>query len=111
MNKQEVPEKHKKEAYKRWKQGKVTQKGYRDIVQTCQDRIGKDKTHLELYLVKGNKKGFDSCITNKRNPRENVDPLLNGTQDWMKKDMEKAKVLCVIFSSVFTSKTSSPCNQ
>lgn len=93
MDKQEAPEKHKEEAHKRWDQGQVTQKGYRDIVQASQDRIRKVKTQLELYLVRnmrGNKKGFNSCITNKRKPRENVDLLLIWTQDWMKKDLEGA---------------------
>jgi len=63
--------------------------------------------HQELYLVRnmrGNKKGFNSCVTNKSEPRENVNPLLNGTQD----RTEQAKVLCEVFPSVFASKASCP---
>lgn len=82
VDKQEAPEKHIKEEHKKWKQSQVTQKGCRDIVQACQDRVRKMRTQLELCLLRdmrGNKMGFNSCITKRRKPRENVYPLLNGT--------------------------------
>lgn len=86
MEKQEATENHKKEAIdgknKRLEQSQVAHKGCRNIFQA----LGKEK------------------------PKENVDPLLNGTQDWKKKKMGKAKPPCAFFYSVFTSKTSSSCN-
>lgn len=39
-----------------------------------------------------------------------MDSLWNGTQDWKKKRMGKAKQSCAFFSSVFTGKTGSSCN-
>ncbi|KAK4806898.1 hypothetical protein QYF61_012619 [Mycteria americana] len=53
--------KHKKEAYRGSKQGRVTWEEYRNIVQASRDEVRKAKAHLELNLandVKGNKKGF-----------------------------------------------------
>jgi len=54
---------HKKEAYKEWKQGQVTQEKYRVAVCSCSDSTRKAEADLELNLatfldVKGNKKGF-----------------------------------------------------
>lgn len=45
-------------------------------------------------------------IGNKRNTRENVDPLHKGMGDLVTRDMEKAEVLNDFFASVFTEKCS-----
>ncbi|KAK4811175.1 hypothetical protein QYF61_019806 [Mycteria americana] len=100
---------NKKEAYRGWKQGRVTREEYRNTVQTCRDEVRKAKAQLELNLardVKGNKKGFYKYISSKRNTRESGDPLLNEVGDLVTQDMEKAEVLHAFFASVFTSKTS-----
>ena len=97
---------HKKEVYKSWKQGQVTQEEYRDTVQLCRDGVRKAKAHLELNLardVKGNKKGF--YISIKRKTRENVGPLLNGAGPTLTEDTVKAEVLNAFFASVFSGKT------
>lgn len=49
----------KKDVYRRWEMGQVTQEEYRDTVQLCRNRDRKAKAHLDLNLardVKGNKK-------------------------------------------------------
>ncbi|GAB0208674.1 hypothetical protein GRJ2_003333100 [Grus japonensis] len=110
MNKELLDKlKHKKEAYRGWKQGWVTWEEYRDIVQACRDEVRKAKAYQELNLerdVKGNKKDFSKYIGDKRKARENVGPLLNEAGDLVTQDMEKAEVLNTVFASVFTSKTS-----
>ena len=87
---------HKKEVYKSWKQGQVTQEEYRDTVQLCRDGVRKAKAHLELNLardVKHNKKGFYSYTGDKRKTRENVGPLLSKMWELVPQNMEKAEVL------------------
>ncbi|GAB0207675.1 mitochondrial enolase superfamily member 1 [Grus japonensis] len=97
MNKESLAKlKHKKEAYRGWKQGGVTWEEDRDIVQACRDEVRKAKAHVELNLsrdVKDKKKGFHKYIEDKRKTRENVSPLLNEMGYLMTQDMEKAEVL------------------
>lgn len=64
-----------KEAYRRWKQGQVTQRDDRAAVWSCRDRVRKAKANLDLNLVrdvKGNRKAFYKCINSTRKTRENV---------------------------------------
>ena len=49
--------KHKKEAYRGWKQGQIAWGEYSEIVRTARDRVMKAKTLIELNLardIKGN---------------------------------------------------------
>lgn len=69
-----------KKAYGGWKQGWVSWKGYRNIIQVCKDEIGKGKSQLELNLsrdVKDSKKGFCKYRGEERKATENVGPLQN----------------------------------
>ena len=62
MNKELLDKlKHKKEAYRGWKQGQVAWEEYREIVRAARDQVRKAKALIELNLardVKGNKKSF-----------------------------------------------------
>ncbi|KAK4831874.1 hypothetical protein QYF61_019886 [Mycteria americana] len=101
--------KHKKEAYRGWKQVRVTWKEYRNIVQSSRDEFRKAKAQMELNLardVKDNKKRFYKYIADKRKTRGNVGPLLDETEDLVTQIIEKAEVLNAFFASVLTSKTS-----
>lgn len=51
---------------------------------------------------KGNKKGFYKYVSDKRNTRENMDPLQKETGDLVTRDMEKAEVLNDFFAPFFT---------
>lgn len=67
--------KHKKEVYRKWKQGQVTQEDCRDTLCMGRDEVRKVKALLVLNLqikVKGNRK--DSCkyLSDKRKSRENM---------------------------------------
>ncbi|GAB0178229.1 mitochondrial enolase superfamily member 1 [Grus japonensis] len=101
--------KHKKEAYRGWKQGQVAWEEYREIVRAARDQVRKAKVLTELNLardIKGNKKSFCRYISDKRKMRENVGPLRKETGNLVTQDMEKAEVLKDFFASVFTSKCS-----
>ncbi|GAB0176056.1 hypothetical protein GRJ2_000070800 [Grus japonensis] len=102
--------KHKREAYRGWKQGQVAWEEYRETVQAARDQVRKAKALIELNLardVKGNKKSFYRYVSDKRKTRKNVGPLQKETGDLVTQDMEKAEVLNKFFASVFTSKCSS----
>ncbi|GAB0208302.1 hypothetical protein GRJ2_003295900 [Grus japonensis] len=102
--------KHKKEAYRGWKQGQVAWEEHREIVQAARDQVRKAKALRELNLardIKGNKKSFYRYVSEKRKTRENVGPLWNETGDLVTQDMEKAAILSNFFTSVFTGKCSS----
>lgn len=61
--------KHKKEAYRTWKQGQVTREKYRDIVQASRDNGREANTQMELNLAKDvgdSKKGYYKNISDKR---------------------------------------------
>ena len=111
MNKELLDKlKHKKEAYRGWKQGQVA---WGEIQRNCPSSQGsgeESQALIELNLargVKGNKKSFHGYISDKRKTRENVFPLQKETGDLVTCDMEKAEVLNDFFASVFTSKCSS----
>ncbi|GAB0207435.1 hypothetical protein GRJ2_003209100 [Grus japonensis] len=99
--------KHKKEAYRGWKQGQVAWEEYRETVRAARDQVRKAKALIEISLardVKDNKKSFYRYVSDKRRMRENVGPLRNETGDLVAQDMEKAEVLNDFFASVFTGK-------
>jgi len=105
---------HKKEAYRGWKQGQVAREEYREIIQAARDHVRKAKVLSELNLVrdiKGNKKSFHRYISDKRKARENVGPLWKEMGDLVTRDMEKAEVVDDFFASVFTGKCSSHTTQ
>ncbi|GAB0188489.1 mitochondrial enolase superfamily member 1 [Grus japonensis] len=111
MNKELLDKvKHKKEAYRRWKQGQIAWEEYREIVRAARDHIRKAKALIELNLardVKGKKKSFYRYVSDKRKTREYVGPLWKETGDLITQDMEKAEALNDFFASVFTGKCSS----
>ena len=76
--------KHKKEAYRGWKQGQVAWEEYREIARAARDQVKKSKSLIELNLardVKGNKTSFCRYISDKRKTRENVAPFWRETGD------------------------------
>jgi len=83
MNKELLDKlRYNKEASRRWKQGQVAWKEYRDIVQAARDQVRKAKALIELHLsmdIKGNKKSFCRYVGDKRKTRENEGPLWKGT--------------------------------
>ena len=101
MNKELLDKlRHKKEAYRGWKQGQVAWEEYRETVRAARDQVRKAKALIELNLardVKGNKKSFYRYVGDKRKTRENVGPLRKGTGDLVTWDMEKAEVLNDLF--------------
>ncbi|GAB0190107.1 mitochondrial enolase superfamily member 1 [Grus japonensis] len=99
--------KHKKEAYRGWKQGQVAWEEYRETVRAAREQVRKAKALIEISLaraVKDNKKSFYRYASDKRRMRENVGPLRNETGDLVTQDTEKAEVLNDFFASVFTGK-------
>ncbi|GAB0176269.1 mitochondrial enolase superfamily member 1 [Grus japonensis] len=115
MNKELLDKlKHKKEAYRGWKQGRVAWEEYRETVRAAREQVRKAKTLIEISLardVKDNKKSFYRYVSDKRKMRENVDPLWKETGDLVTRNMEKAEVLNEFFASVFTGKCSSHTTQ
>ncbi|GAB0208687.1 mitochondrial enolase superfamily member 1 [Grus japonensis] len=113
MNKELLDKlKHKKEAYRGWKQGQVASEEYREIVQAARDQVRKAKALIELNMARDIKdETFYRYVSDKRRTRENVGPLQNETGDLVTQDMEKAEVLSDFFASVFTSKGSSHTTQ
>ncbi|GAB0202598.1 mitochondrial enolase superfamily member 1 [Grus japonensis] len=106
--------KHKKEAYRGWKQGQVAWEEYRETVRAARDQVRKAKALIEISLardVKDNKKSFYRYVSDKRRMRENVGPLRNETGDLVTQDMEKAEVLNDFFASVSSGKCSSHTGQ
>ncbi|KFQ04942.1 hypothetical protein N329_07333, partial [Haliaeetus albicilla] len=97
--------KHKKEAYRGWKQGQVAWEEYRRSASTARDQVREAEALIELNLaraVKGNKKSFYRYVSDRRKTSENVGPLWKKTKDLVTQDMEKAEVLNDFFASVIT---------
>ncbi|KFW07543.1 hypothetical protein N327_05512, partial [Fulmarus glacialis] len=97
--------KHRKEAYRGWKQGQVAWEEYREIVRAARDQVRKAKALIELNLardIKGNKKSFYRYVRDKRKTREKVGPLRKEMGDLVTRDVEKAEVLNDFFTSIFT---------
>ncbi|KAF1590602.1 UNVERIFIED_CONTAM: hypothetical protein FQV16_0005669, partial [Eudyptes robustus] len=92
-----------------WNKGQATQHDYKDVVRLCREKIRRAKAQLELNLataIKDNKKCFYKYISNKRQAKENLHPLLDAGENTVTKAEEKAEVLNAFFASVFNSKTS-----
>ncbi|GAB0177396.1 mitochondrial enolase superfamily member 1 [Grus japonensis] len=110
MNKELLDKlKHKKEAYRGWKQGQVAWEEYREIVRAARDQVRKAKALIELNLARDTK--GNRYVSDKRKTRENVGPLRNETGDLVTLDMEKAEILNEFFASAFTGKGSSHTTQ
>ena len=63
MNKELLDKlRHKKEAYRGWKQGPVTWEEYRNIFQASRDKVRKTKAQMELVRDIKDKKGCYSII-------------------------------------------------
>ena len=74
----------------------------------CRERIRKAKVHLELNLVKENKKHFCEYTDSKRRTKENLHPLRDVEGTMTNEDKEKTVVLSVFFMTVFKSQISYP---
>ena len=71
MNKELLDKlKHKKEAYRGWKQGQVAWEEYREIVRAARDQVRKAKELNLARDIKGNKKRFYRYVGDKRKTRE-----------------------------------------
>ncbi|KFW67405.1 hypothetical protein AS28_01846, partial [Pygoscelis adeliae] len=106
MNKELLDKlKHRKEAYRGWKQGQVAWEEHREVVRAGRDQVRKAKALIELNLArdtKGNKKTFYRYVGDKRKMRDNVGPLHNEMRDLVTQDTEKAEGLNDFFASAFT---------
>ncbi|GAB0180070.1 mitochondrial enolase superfamily member 1 [Grus japonensis] len=114
MNKELLDKlKHKKEAYRGWKQGQVAWEEYRETVQAARDQVRNAKALIELNLARNvkDKKSFYRYVSEKRRTRENVGPIKKETGDLVNWNMKKAKVLNDFFASFFTGKCSSHTTQ
>ncbi|PKU35024.1 hypothetical protein llap_14673 [Limosa lapponica baueri] len=101
--------KHKKEAYRGWKQGRADWVEYRGTVRVARNQIRQAKAQTELNLardIKDNKKKFYRYVRDKGKTREHVGPLQKETGDLVTQDVEKAELLNNLFASVFTGKGS-----
>jgi len=88
--------KHKKKAYRGWKQGQVASKEYREMLRAARDQVRKAKALIELNLasdIKGNMKIFYRYVSHRKKARENVGPSRKEMGDLVTQDMEKVQVL------------------
>ncbi|KAK4810859.1 hypothetical protein QYF61_008831 [Mycteria americana] len=100
--------KTKREAYQRWKSGRLPVENYKGIARACRDAVRKAKAQLELKLARDVKhcqtlKGFFRYENNKQKQKENIGLLLNRRGELVTNNAEKAEVLNTFFTSVFTS--------
>ncbi|KFV20591.1 hypothetical protein N340_07832, partial [Tauraco erythrolophus] len=111
MNKELLDQlRHKKKAYRGWKQGQVAWEEYRAIVRATRDQVRKAKALIEFNLagdIKGNKKNFYRYVSDKKRSREDIGPLRKETGDLATRDIEEAEVLNDFFASVLNGKSSS----
>ncbi|KAM6036240.1 uncharacterized protein LJ206_001286 [Theristicus caerulescens] len=98
--------KTKREAYQRWRSGRLSVENYKGIARVCKDAVRKAKAQLELELardVKNHKKRFFRYVNCKQKQKENIGPLLNSRGESVTNNAEKAEVLNTFFTSVFTN--------
>ncbi|GAB0181915.1 mitochondrial enolase superfamily member 1 [Grus japonensis] len=79
---------------------------YKGIARACRDAVRKAKVQLELKLaedVKNYKKGFFREVNNKQKQKKNIVPLLNRRGELVTNNTEKAELLNIFFTSIFTS--------
>ncbi|KAM9591187.1 uncharacterized protein ACIBXB_006083 isoform 1-T2 [Morphnus guianensis] len=103
--------KKKRRVYHLWRKGRATWEEYRDLVRSYREEIRKAKAQLELNLatiVRDNKKCFYKYVNSKKNPKENIYPLMDTEGNIATRDEEKAEVLNAFFASVFNRETSFP---
>ncbi|KAM9591097.1 uncharacterized protein ACIBXB_006040 [Morphnus guianensis] len=101
----------KRRVYHLCKKGQATQEEYRELVRSCREEIRKAKAQLELNLatvVRANKKCFCKYVNSKKNPKENIYPLLDAEGNIATQNEEKAEVPNAFFDSVFNRETSYP---
>jgi len=92
--------------YQRWKSRRIPIENYKGTARACRDAVRKTKTQPKLKLardVKNYKKSFFRCVNNKQKQKENIDPLLNRRGELVTNNAEKAQVLNIFFTAVFTN--------
>ena len=103
--------KEKGRVYHLWRKGRATWEEYTDLGRPYRGKIRKAKAQLELNLatsVRDNKKCFYKYVNSKKNPKENIFPLMDREGNVATSDEEKAEVLNAFFASVFNSESSHP---
>lgn len=69
----------------------------------CSDKIRRAKAHLELNLahaVKGNRKCIHQYMSDKRRPRENLLPLVDGGKHSERRQEKGRGTKCLLYISL-----------